>query len=234
MKVAQLEKHQIRALDIFKGMSGSGFDRLIVGATCQTFPAHIELVVAGDRPDFLYVVLEGLIELYAGDDKRESMTGLVGPVNMLMLDAVVTDAPFLMSARTCQRSRLLMLPAAHVRQAIDYDPRFARIVIGELAMDYRSVDKEFKNLRLRTAAERLANRLLVLDARANNPEQFTLPYDKRILAGQLAMTPENLSRAFAALRKHGVKVDGASIALTDRQALNEFARPDPLIDDLVL
>jgi CRP/FNR family transcriptional activator FtrB len=45
------------------------------------------------------------------------------------------------------------------------------------------------------------------------------------------MTPENLSRAFNTLKPYGVEVDGTRIKLTDLQALETLAKPNPLIDD---
>ena len=45
------------------------------------------------------------------------------------------------------------------------------------------------------------------------------------------MTPENLSRNFATLTRHGVEVQGRTIRIQDRDALVTLANPDPLIDD---
>jgi CRP/FNR family transcriptional activator FtrB len=45
------------------------------------------------------------------------------------------------------------------------------------------------------------------------------------------MTPENLSRAFATLARHGVKVEGSEIRLARPDDLSTFARPNPLMDD---
>jgi CRP/FNR family transcriptional activator FtrB len=45
------------------------------------------------------------------------------------------------------------------------------------------------------------------------------------------MTPENLSRAFAALRKHGVSVNGSVVTIASSSALRAIAKPDPLIDN---
>ena len=62
-------------------------------------------------------------------------------------------------------------------------------------------------------------------------DTVTLPVSKRVLAGRLAMAPENLSRAFAALRDHGVVVHGTSVTLGNIRGLEDYCLPDPLIDD---
>ena len=60
---------------------------------------------------------------------------------------------------------------------------------------------------------------------------FDLPTEKRLLASLLGMTPENLSRAFAALRPYGVTVNAARVTIARRDELLALAKPTPLIDD---
>jgi hypothetical protein len=46
------------------------------------------------------------------------------------------------------------------------------------------------------------------------------------------MTNEHLSRAFLQLRSHGIMITGRNIQIFDRNALEKFACPDPLIDGI--
>lgn len=50
-----------------------------------------------------------------------------------------------------------------------------------------------------TSIQRLANWIIVTEARNGNGGRFALPYDKGTLASRLGMTPENLSRSFGLL-----------------------------------
>ena len=111
------------------------------------------------------------------------------------------------------------------------DADFARAVVTELAQCYRNVVKATKELKLRTSRERLANYVLRSQNRAGGAPEFTLQSEKRRLASYLGMTPENLSRAIKSLRPHGVEINGARVVITDQVALNEIAKPNPLIDD---
>ncbi len=45
------------------------------------------------------------------------------------------------------------------------------------------------------------------------------------------MTPENLSRAFAALRPYGVTVSTQNVTIAKPDDLRTLAKPTPLIDD---
>ena len=222
---------QVRSLELFESMSDSNFEKLMQAAYLQTFPAQLELITEGDPADFLYIVIEGCVELFARTNGRESTMGMVRPVGTFILAAVLKDAVYLMSARTCQRCKLLMVPSENIRDAFQNDEAFARSIVIELASCYRGVVKEHKDLKLRTAVERLANRLLRYNRDQGDNGTLELPHDKRTLASLLGMTPENLSRAFNTLKPYGVIVRGNKISLEDISSLETLAKPNPLIDD---
>ena len=221
----------VRRLPLFSGMDESSFTALMKGTYLQTFPAHVQLITEGDRADFLFVMVDGCAELYASWAGRETTMEMVGRNGTFILAAVLKDATHLMSARTTERSRILMIPAQDVRAAFEGDDTFARAIVVELANCYRGMVKNQKNLKLRTGVERLAAGLLKLYRKQGSTGALTLPFDKRTLAALLGMTPENLSRAFATLRPYGVAVDGASVTLSDIPGLETLAKPTPLIDD---
>ena len=221
---------QVRELRLFRNMGEERFSEVMAASYLQTFPAQLDLINEGDPADFLYVVIEGCVELYARSNNRESTMAMVQPVGTFILAAVLKDAVYLMSARTAQKSRLLLIPSENIRQAFEKDAGFARDIVGELANCYRQVVKEHKNIKLRTAVERLANRLLRYHDEQGANGSLQLPHDKRTLASALGMTPENLSRAFATLRPYGVEVDGAKVILSDVPSLLTLAKPNPLID----
>lgn len=229
MRVSDLP--QIRSLKLFESMDASNFETLMQAAYLQTFPAQLELITEGDPADFLYVVVEGCVELFARSNGRESTMGMVHPVGSFILAAVLKDAVYLMSARTSKRSRILLLPSESVRDLFYKDDAFSRAIVVELASCYRSVVKEHKDLKLRTAVERLANRLLRYHVDQGMTGSLKLPHDKRTLASLLGMTPENLSRAFGTLRAYGVTVNGAKVNLGDVDSLQTLAKPNALIDD---
>ncbi len=224
------DREQIRRLNIFEGMDDENFDELIRASYLQTFPAQMELITEGEPADFLHIVIEGCVELFAQANGRESTMAMVYPVNSFILAAILKDAVYLMSARTNKKSRVLMIPAINVRRIFDTDPAFSKAMVVELSNCYRSVVKDHKNIKLRTSVERLANRLLRYRI-AQQTDDITLPYDKKLLASNLGMTPENLSRAFNTLKPYGVRVDGNKISITDVDELANFAKPTPLIDD---
>lgn len=220
-----------RSLPLFEGVTPEALRELTAGAHVQRFPAGTMLLLEGDPVDFLYVLLEGQVELHGTWNDRETVLAVLQPTSSFILAAVVLEADALMSARTLDRCEILMIPGDALRRAMTLDARFAAVVSRDLAGGFRSMVRAIKNQKLRSGVERLANYLVALHASEATGENVTLPHEKRVLASLLGMTPENLSRAFAALRPIGVSVNGAIVTISNLNALRALAKPDPLIDN---
>ena len=225
------DRDDVRRLTPFSDMEEANFEEMMQAAFLQRFPAQVQLIEAGDPADFLYIVVEGCVELFANANGRETTMDLVHPVATFILAAVMKDTVYLMSARTTEKSRILMIPSTNIREVFQRDAAFARAMVVELASRYRQVVKALKNQKLRTSVERLANYLIAADRDQRGGGSLSLSVDKRTLAGLLGMTPENLSRAFGTLKPYGVEVDGRDIRLGDLDALTTLAKPTALIDD---
>ena len=74
------EIDEIRKLPLFAAMLPENFDALFRGAYVQNFPPQIELIREGDPADFLHVVLEGSVELFATWNNRETTMATVAPI----------------------------------------------------------------------------------------------------------------------------------------------------------
>lgn len=225
---------EIRELTLFRTMADDAFERLIRGAYFQTFPPTVELIREGDAPDFLHVLVEGSVELLARWHNRETTLSLLAPVSTFILAATIMDRPNLMSARTVAKSRIALIPSEDVRLVFSFDRNFANAIVTELADCFRASIKHAKNIKLRSSVERLANFLICeVDAHGHTTDagELILPYEKRLIASWLGMTPENLSRAFGSLRPYGVRVESSRVHISDVPSLRRLAKPTPLIDN---
>lgn len=221
----------MRTLPLFRDMSETNLDGLLQAAFLQRFPQHVLLLREGELPDFLHIVVEGAVELFGTHDHHETTIDIIQPVTTFVLAAVIRDAVYLKSARTLTPAQILMIPAHTVRDGFDRDAAFARAIVNELAERYRSIVRSLKNEKLRNSAERLANWILRAGSQQDDHRSVELTFDKRTLASRLGMTPENLSRNLALLAKYGVRSSGRDIVIEDISALEQFAKPNALIDD---
>ena len=225
------ELAQLEALPLFSEMTAESLESLLDAALLQQFPTGVVLVREGDHADFLHVLVDGLVEIFTEQDGGEWGISLINPVSTFILAAVVSDQPYLNSARTLADSRILLIPAQRVRAVFDRDVAFARIVARELAFAYRSAVKKLKGNMARSSVERLANWILTEARKEAAQGNIVVPFDRGTMASHLGTTRENLSRSLALLTEHGVRIRGREIVIDSKEQLETFARPQRFIDD---
>jgi CRP/FNR family transcriptional activator FtrB len=221
----------VKSLPLFSDMAPKSFDSLLGAALLQHFPAGVVLIHEGEYADFLHVLLDGLVELFTEQNDVEWGISLINPVSTFILAAVVSDLPYLNSARTLTESRVLLIPAQRVRAVFDEDVAFARVVAHELARAYRLAIKKTKSFMARSSIERLANWILSEAHKDSSGSRLVLPFDRGKLASHMGTTRENLSRNLTQLTDHGVRIRGREIVIDDKALLEAFARPQRFIDD---
>jgi len=231
MPIRNADAERVWKASFFKNADQDTFNTAMNGAFLQRFPADTTLLMEGDPVDFLYILMDGTVELGAGWKSKETTLAILRPVSTFILAAVVLEADALMSAVTLERSEILMVPGESLRRAVKDDPAFGFAVSEELAGCYRGLVRSIKNQKLRDSTERLANYLLTQRSRQGDSDDIVLPHEKRVVAALLGMTPENLSRAFAKLSDKGVVVEGSRVRFNNAAALERLARPSPLIDN---
>ena len=212
-------------------MASESLESLLETALLQQFPSGVVLIHEGESADFLHVLVDGLVEIFTEQNGAECGISLINPVSTFILAAVVSDQPYLNSARTLADSRVLLIPAQRVRAIFDQDVAFARIVARELALAYRSSVKKLKGYMARSSVERLANWILTEARRDSAQANIVIPFDRGTLASHIGTTRENLSRSLALLTEHGVRIRGREIVIDRKDQLEAFARPQRLIDD---
>jgi len=216
-----------------RAVGGSGFDGLATWrcSAAATVPTGIILLHEGDDADFLHVLVDGLVEIFTEQNGGEWGISLINPISTFILAAVVSDQPYLNSARTLSDSRVLLIPAQSVRAIFEQDIAFARIVAQELAFAYRSTVKKLKGYMARSSVQRVANWILTEAKRDSSQANIVVPFDRGTLASHIGTTRENLSRSLAMLTEHGVRIRGREIVIDSKELLEAFARPQRFIDD---
>jgi CRP/FNR family transcriptional activator FtrB len=218
-----------RTIPLFADLDSDNLGRLTASSFVQQFPAEVLLQQQGTMPDFLYALISGAVEVTAYHQNATDTVEVMKPGSVFTLAAVAGNEPALSNSRTVCRSRIIMIPASLVRDLIENDCRFAAAVVKQLAAKTRHLVRQLHNQKMRTSTERLANWVIAHSGGAE-PSRFEIPYQKRVLASLLGMTPENLSRTFLGLEPFGVRMSGRNIEVFDPQALLDYALPTPLID----
>jgi CRP-like cAMP-binding protein len=108
------------------------------------------------------------------------------------------------------------VPIAVLRTMIEQDVELARRFLNNALRDLHRLQVEICELKRHSSTQRLARYLLGLaDSQEAAPTRFVLPLEKRYIAARIGCSQENLSRAFATLRRLGVETQRGVVVIRD-------------------
>jgi len=211
------------ACPLFGTLDGEKVRRLVAGRQPMNFEPRQMIFAQGDRSDAFYVVLEGWVKLFrvtaAGE---EAVVGVFTRGESFAEPVMFLGRVYPASAEAASAARLLKIDAAGFNAAMERDPSLAAAMLASVASHAERLADEIASLKLHGAPRRVAEFLVRLTDRREGAAAMALPHDKALLAARLGMTPETLSRAFAALRKSGVEVERERVMVADISALRDF------------
>jgi CRP/FNR family transcriptional activator FtrB len=199
-------------------------------AIVHVIPAGARLFEQADTPNFAEWLLAGSVELLAVRGEVETLVATVRPVDLILPAAVLTRQRYLVRARVLEDARLLLVPAQAFRTAIAEDHALCLAVLACQASQFRRQMRQGKAIRLRSADERIGCYLVRLADKSPGQAAIRLPHEKRLIASQLGITRETLSRALPLMARHGLRVEGDLLHVDDFSAACAAFPLDPLID----
>ncbi len=211
----------VRASPMLAALSPKVVDALLAVTSIEQAPARSLLLREGEPAESLFLVLEGLVQIFTSAEGRQITLTIQRAPTLLPVDAICRDGPLLTSARVLQRTCVGRIGLADARRLFATEREFADFVNRHLAARWDDLLREVKNLRARTSFQRLVGWILAMHREVRGPIQ--LPYDKAVLAARLAMAPETLSRELARLSGLGVTVRGRKLDIADARVLEELA-----------
>lgn len=203
--------------------------RLAQQAVLHRIPAGVRLFEQAETPNFAEFLIEGAVEILAVRGSVETLIETVRPIDMILPAAVLTHQPYLARARVLEEASVVLVQADAFRAAVAEDQALCLAVLACQAAQTRRQMRQAKTIRLRSADERIGCYLLRL-AEKSGGAPVRLPHEKRLIASQLGMTRETLSRALPVMARHGLRVEGDVLRIDDIAAARAAFVLDPLID----
>lgn len=221
----QIKVSEIKSLPLFRSLPDDKLLHVVEEAQILRQPAGTTLFRQGEMADFLYVVLDGQVGLAGVDNHgEETIVEIVECGSAFIEAAVLMDLPYLMTAQVLVPSRILLLPAARLRRDLLNIPELAVGMLNSVSMHFRTMVREIKELKLKTANQRLGSYMLSLTDKTEGGAIFRLPHNKGLVAARVGVRRETLSRLFTSLRGHGVVVDGPMVSIIDISSLAQYCQ----------
>lgn len=225
--LSQADWRVVLSCPLFGALPAEKTRCLIAGRRPMLVEPRRQIFAQGDRAKAFYVVLDGWVKLYritaAGD---EAVVGVFTRGDSFAEPVMFLDGRYPASAETASAARLLEIDASGFDAAMTDDPSLAVAMLASIVSHTDRLAEDVAGLKLLAAPRRVAGFLIRQTDARKGAITIVLPHDKALLAARLGMTPETLSRAFAALRRFGVEVRRERVAIADVAALCAYAGVD--------
>ena len=219
----------LRTIPLFAELPDESLHRLAAESSVTQFARGDIVVRQGDKATHVYAVIDGQIGIVGETPNgEETIVTIFNAGQVFGIPAAVMNGPFLVGVRVTKRATVIRIPTPAYLAQLDEDHTLALGTIQTLAMHVREHARHIVELKLKTAHQRLAAHLAAQAVERTGAAIIALEGERRLLAGQLGMTPESLSRAFAGLRQHGVNGRGKRFEIADIGKLRSYGQVDGL------
>jgi CRP/FNR family cyclic AMP-dependent transcriptional regulator len=176
-----------------------------------------------DEADELFVVRSGRVAVGRRSiDGRESLVALMEAGDLFGEMPLFDQGTRSASARALERSEVIGIPYAVVRDALDDKPQLLWEVVRLLAERLRSTDSALADAVFLDVTGRTAKRLLEL---AGDDDDFQLPITQEELAGLVGASRERVNKSIAAFIRLGwIEQLDRRYRIVERERLAQRAR----------
>ena len=217
----------ITRVAVFRGLKPETVQHIIAPATVVVLRPH-ELIMRQDDPaTAFFIVIEGCVKLYRNNlSGDETVIEIMTKGDSFAEALAFTGNRYLATAEAVSKARVGRIPADHIVRCIRESPDIALGMIASISQHMHQLVQQVEQLKAQSGVQRVAEFLGSLSRAEQGHCALALPYDKVLIAHQLGLTPESLSRAFAKLRSIGVMVDASRVTVKDVAKLRQIAAND--------
>lgn len=225
-------EHHIAVAEIFRGIDVAEIALLARRARAHDYARGEMVFQRGERPNGLLVVAEGTLKLAVrGANGEHKVVALVEEGQACASALAFLDRPSALEATALTPATVVSIPASAVFEAMQRDPELVRRVVEHLSQRVLSLVDEVEGITLRRGLQRVAHYVESLAReRGSNAHAVRLPSTKTLIAAQLGMAKETLSRLLHELIEKGaISVSRRELFILDRATLSDLAegRPSP-------
>jgi CRP/FNR family transcriptional regulator, dissimilatory nitrate respiration regulator len=223
IKLSSRDRAVLMKTPFLTGLSGGSLIRMLATMNVASLPNRRSIFREGENADAFYCVLSGYVRLYRlNREGREADIRICSPGDTFAECQIYGGTKYRFHAQTAEAATLARFDMNAVRELAEQEKDVAKALMISLSNHLQTTMECVANDRLHTAPQRVANYILNRCPVDGGPAAIRLPFQKSLLAGQLGLAPEALSRAFSTLRKTGVTVRGRVIQIGDVGALRQI------------
>jgi len=218
----------VRASALLSGASQNAVEKVAAIARLRRYARGATLFLQGERANAIGIVAQGWMKLFRlSSNGVEVVVRVFGNGESFGEAVALRNAPYPVSAAAVTECSIVWLDAERLLALLREDPEIAVSLLSSTFIHLHELVNQVEQLKSHNGAQRVAAFLVGLCSAERGSDTVNLPYDKMLIAAQLGIKPESLSRAFARLRGLGVTIKQGAADIADVAALAAFATEDP-------
>lgn len=216
----------LRSSSLFANLDSKGLDSIVDACVTKRLEKGETLFRDGEIAQGFYIVQSGAICLSRiSRDGKEQVLHVFKPVTSFAEASLTTLNTYPANAVALEASQVLLVRKDRFRELIKAEPDLALMMLGSMSVHLKNLVQMIDDLKFKQIEWRLANWLSrnATPAAEDTPHIIDLPMSKKLLASQLGVTSETLSRALARFRTENIiTVEGRRITIKDLDALCKY------------
>lgn len=168
-------------------------EEIILHGEMKVIPKGVYVVKEGEYLDFLPVILDGLIKMYAVEDEVEFLLYYIHPNEccILSFNHLFSQEPVRFSAKTENETSVLCLPVLKVKEWFVKYPSFSKIILKDFQRNYEDLLKTTKQIVCYKIEDRL---IQYLQKKASLQDDNMIRLSHQQIASDLGTSREVISR----------------------------------------
>lgn len=186
----------LKNIEFFKSLDEKQMQRLVEISTLQKCDKDYILFHQGDTSKYLYVLIDGIVNIYKSDDLGNPIIiGIFSEPSLLGEAATLQQIPFPSTAICKTDVRVLKIDIKHFTNEFLNDINIAKQIIYSLLGKVQLLQQNIHNNIAPTASDKILNFY-------KQNEQFSQTLKQYEIAALLGITPETFSRNIKQLLKN--------------------------------
>lgn len=211
---------------LFQDMPDAELQRIAKASSVRRVQRGTEIFAAGDECEGLYLVVSGLVKLYAkGSNGHEKVIEVVGEGGCVTEALLFNGRHHSVNASVLLDVQMVVVPKDVLMAELTRNPELALRFITDLSRRFTGLVRDIEALTLHSGIKRVVDYLVQspdvdMVTASQRDATVSLPASKGTIASLLSVTPEHFSRILHELQANGlIAVNRRQIHIPDVQRL---------------
>ncbi|MBL8481477.1 MAG: cyclic nucleotide-binding domain-containing protein [Rhodocyclaceae bacterium] len=195
----------LKTFPMFKGLPDSALEPIARVSIMRRASRGSTVVRAGDKTDFVYLVLSGSLKVLVSDeDGREVILSMLGPGELFGEMGVLDESPRSATVVAVAPSDLIVISKHDFKRSLQDNFDVSLYIMRNLVSRLRTADRKIESLALMDVYGRVARLLLEMAEDMDGRKVVNRKISKQDIAKMIGASREMVSRVMKDLQLQGL------------------------------